>query len=357
MKVCREIPLTIRRKVKNVNILITSIGQRGYLIEHFRKSARGKYGVYAADATKYAPALQNADKSFIIPMAKDPCYYPELLQICKKNEINGIISINDLELPVLANYKEDLSKHGIMAVISSPEVIDLCFDKYKTYEFCRNNGIPVPRTYSLSDREILLHDISSGTITFPIIAKPRKGSRSVGIHLVNTLKQLLNAIDETGSNNIPEDEKIIFQEYIDSEQYSVHVFNDASLKPVSVVTMVNLFKHFGETFHIKTYRDEPLVKLGIQIGETLQHFGPLSADVHKKDSGEYVLLEFNPRISGCYSLSHYAGADYPGKIYKLLRNENIPAEHIDEFKDGVIMLKQFTTMQLTEEIISEKVRQ
>ena len=41
-----------------MNLLITSIGQRGYLIDHFGESARGEFGIYAADATKYAPALQ-----------------------------------------------------------------------------------------------------------------------------------------------------------------------------------------------------------------------------------------------------------------------------------------------------------
>ena len=46
-----------------MNILITSIGQRGYLIDHFKESARGEFGIYAADATKYAPALQKADKA------------------------------------------------------------------------------------------------------------------------------------------------------------------------------------------------------------------------------------------------------------------------------------------------------
>jgi len=121
--------------------------------------------------------------------------------------------------------------------------------------------------------------------------------------------------------------------------------------------MVNIFRHLGETFHIKTFRDRALIELGIAIGEKLKHLGPLSADVHQRDNGEYVVLEFNPRISGCYSLSHYAGADFPGKIYSLLRNEPIKCEAVDSFEDGVIMLKQFTTMKLSESMIAAKVQQ
>lgn len=340
-----------------MNILITSIGQRGYLIDHFKESARGEFGIYAADATKYAPALQNADKSFVIPMAKDPEYYSKLLEICKSNNITGVISINDLELPILAKYRDELAKNNITAIVSDPEVIDICFDKYRTYEFCKENGIPVPRTYLWNDKEKLLQDIEIGVITFPIIAKPRKGSRSIGIHLVYNMGQLLEDIENIRLQDIPEDEKLMFQEYIDSEQYSIHVFNDASLRPIKVVTMVNLFKHFGETFHIKTYRDEQLIELGITIGNMLKHLGPLSADVHQREDGEYVVLEFNPRISGCYSLSHYAGADFPGKIYSLIKNEDIKPENIEEFDDDVIMLKQFTTSKVSESLISMKVKE
>lgn len=340
-----------------MNILITSIGQRGYLIDHFKESARGQIGVYAADATKYAPGLQKADKAFVLPYAGDPAYFPRLLQICKENDISGVISINDLELSVLARHKRDLAQHGIMAVVSDPEVVDICFDKYKTFEFCTKNGIRVPRTYLWTDVKQIEEDVGSGKLSFPIVAKPRKGSRSIGVHLVHDLTQLLVEIDRMNSQAIPEDERFIFQEYIDSEQYSVHVFNDASLRPVAVVGMVNIFRHLGETFHIKTFRDRALIELGIAIGEKLKHLGPLSADVHQRGNGEYVVLEFNPRISGCYSLSHYAGADFPGKICRLLRNEPIEFDAADSFEDGVIMLKQFTTMKVSESMIAAKVQQ
>lgn len=338
-----------------MNLLITSIGQRGYLIDHFKESLGENVGVYAADATKYAPALHNADKAFVIPMAKNQNYYQKLLSVCKENNISIVLSINDLELPILAQYKNDLEKNNIKAIISNKEVIEICFDKYKTYKFCINNNIPVPRTYLYTEEERIIRDLEIGIISLPLIAKPRKGSRSVGIHIVHTIKQLNEDVAQMKLLNINEDEKLMFQEYIDSEQFSIHVFNDNSLKPVSVVTMVNLFNHFGETFHIKTLRDKNLTELGVKIGNKLKHLGPLSADVHKRENGEYVVLEFNPRISGCYSLSHYAGADYPRKILDLALGNPINFSKVDSFEDGVIMLKQFSTMKLSEPIVNNKV--
>jgi carbamoyl-phosphate synthase large subunit len=246
-----------------------------------------------------------------------------------------------------------LAQEGIKAIISDPEVIDICYDKYKTYEFCKKNGIPAPATYLWSQIERFKQDYKLGLVRFPLIAKPRKGSRSVGVYFIEDMKHLLDDVERVRTQDKPEDEKVMYQEYIDSEQYSIHVFNDSSLKPVCVVTMVNIFRHFGETFHIKTYRDSALTQLGIKIGEKLGHFGPLSADVHQRENGEYVILEFNPRISGCYSLSHYAGADFPGKIFSLIKNEPIKYDRVDAFEDNVIMLKQFTTYKTTEALISE----
>lgn len=338
-----------------MNLLITSVGQRGYLVDHFRESAQGKYGVYAADATKYAPGLQNADKSFVIPLAKDPNYFPELLRICLDHDVKAIVSINDLELPILAHHREELAEHGIEAIISSSEVIDFTFDKWLSHEYCLANDLPVPHTYLWNQDTKILKDLEAGIINYPVLAKPRKGSRSVGIYMIEDEKHLLLDMKQTGLSDIPEDEKVIYQEYIDSDQYSIHVFNNDALEPVSVVTMVNLFKNLGETFHIKTFRDQKLTNLGIKIGEKLGHYGPLSADVHQRANGEYVILEFNPRISGGYSLSHFAGANYPGKIFQLMEGERIKTDEVDDFKDDIIMLKQFTTQKVTETSIDDKI--
>lgn len=338
-----------------MNILITSIGQRGYLVEHFKESAKGKFGIFAADATKYAPALQNADRAFLLPYAQDPRYYDALLNICMKNDVKGIISINDLELPILAKYKSDLLSHGVEAVISDPRIIDICTDKYKTYRFCQDNEFSAPKTFLWHEIDILMDSLHAGVIDFPILAKPRRGSRSVGVHLLHNRDQLLNSIEIMKHGTIPEENKIMYQEYINSDQYSIHIFNDANCQPISIVTMVNLFRNLGETFQIRTFREKKLIALGIEIGKKLKHYGPLSVDVHKKETGEYVILEFNPRISGCYSLSHYAGADYPDKIFRLISGEKLETDKIDEFRDKLIMLKQFTTSSYTESAIDSKI--
>lgn len=327
-----------------MNILITSIGQRNYLVDHFKKSLINKgCQIYGADCNEFAPALRVVDKAFKIPPANSPEYASMLIKLCIEHKISGVLSINDLELPYLAKMKNKLLKNGIIPIVSDIEVIDISFDKYLTYQFLLKNNIPTPLTYLCTETDSFIEDFNAKIIGFPILSKPRKGSRSKGIHIFHTLEDLLTDMKKTQVLDIPEEEKSIYQEYIDSNQYSLHVFNDQKKRPVSIVAMVNLFKHMnGETFHIKTIKDNALTELGLNIANSLGHLGPLAVDVHKRGN-EYVVLELNPRISGCYSLSHYAGVNFPGKIHDLIINKEIKFTNVDDYKDDVVMLKSYLT--------------
>jgi len=231
-----------------MNILFTSIGKRGYLIEHFREALGGCGRVFACDASKYASALALADKAFVIPRADSRDYLPALLDICHKHDVKGVLSINDRELPFLAAIKEDLARHGVTALISEPDVIDICFDKYRTYTFLMSHGLGAPRTYLCTQTNELLADLERQRIELPIIAKPRKGSRSVGNYVIRSKDALVAAMRRTVADSTEESEKHIFQQYVDSDQFSIHMLNDVTRKPVSVVGMVNVHRHMdGES--------------------------------------------------------------------------------------------------------------
>lgn len=336
-----------------MNILITSIGKRGYLVKHFKDILGDQGQVFGADSNKYAPALQNVDKAFIIPMANDDHYFDRLLKLCIDYNVDAIFSINDLELPFLSAKREEFAEFGIQVIISSPDIIEICYDKYLTYCFLQENNLPAPLTYLSSEKDKILRDISNGIINYPILAKPRRGSRSQGIYLLGNEKQLLYDMEKVKNSNIKENEKHIYQQHIESDQYSIHIINNKSGEPVSVVGMVNIIRHTdGETFNIKSIKDQSLIKLGIMLGKKLKHFGFLSADVHKTNDG-FTILELNPRIPGCYSLSHCA-ANFTEKIIKIIKGQTIE-ENIDCYSENVIMLKQFTTFIKTKEEIDNNV--
>ena len=63
--------------------------------------------VFATDMQLSAPALQVADVKLQVPAVYDPNYVNITLDICKENNIDALISLNDLELPILAEQKTD----------------------------------------------------------------------------------------------------------------------------------------------------------------------------------------------------------------------------------------------------------
>ena len=102
-----------------MNILIISVGIRGYLIKYFREALKNKGKIFAADCSKYAPALYDADNYFILPSISEKNYIDELLKICLVNDIKAIISLNDKELPILAQSKNKFTHKRIKLIVSN----------------------------------------------------------------------------------------------------------------------------------------------------------------------------------------------------------------------------------------------
>src|SRR5699024_10388483 len=113
-----------------------------------------------------APALYEADKHFIVPRINEDGYLETILSICKKNKVKAVLSLIDPELSVLAKHKRDFLDIGTTPVVSETEVIELCLDKYKMYEFCVENGFSTVKSYK--DKDEFFNDVEKGKISYPV---------------------------------------------------------------------------------------------------------------------------------------------------------------------------------------------
>ena len=115
-----------------MNILFTCAGRRTYLLKYFKENLSEGDKIVATDMQLSAPALQVADVKLKVPAVYDPEYVNITLRICEEQKIDALFSLNDLELPILAENKARFEAIGVKAVVSDPKVIDIAFDKYKT---------------------------------------------------------------------------------------------------------------------------------------------------------------------------------------------------------------------------------
>ena len=72
--------------------------------------------------------------------------------------------------------------------MSDPEIIDICFDKYRTARYVESIGLDTPMTFVNYGEAVAA--IRSGKLKFPIVLKPRWGSGSIGIEFVNDMEEL-----------------------------------------------------------------------------------------------------------------------------------------------------------------------
>ena len=88
-----------------MNILFTCAGRRTYLLKYFRENMQPEDRIIATDMQMSAPALQVADAKYQVPAVYADDYIDITLKICKEENVDAVISLNDLELPILADNR------------------------------------------------------------------------------------------------------------------------------------------------------------------------------------------------------------------------------------------------------------
>lgn len=314
-----------------MNILFTCAGRRTYLLKYFKENMSEGDKVIATDMQLSAPALQVADVKFQVPAVYAPDYVDITLNICKEHQVDVLLSLNDLELPILAENKARFEALGVKVVVSDPEVIDICFDKYKTAQWVESLGLKSPKTYvRLEDAKQAL---ANGEIEFPLFMKPRWGSGSIGLESIADMEELdiyyhllMKKIKKTilATASVG-DEYIMIQEKLTGNEFGLDVMNDLEGNNVGVSVKQKLAMRAGETDKAVT-RDLPEVReMGRKIGEALKHIGNLDVDIMQRANGDYCVLELNPRFGGGYPFSYEAGVNMPKAIIEWVKGNEVDA--------------------------------
>lgn len=312
-----------------MNILFTCAGRRTYLLKYFKENMSKEDKIVATDMQLTAPAVQVADVKVQVPAVYDPKYIDITLDICKKHSINALISLNDLELPILADNKAKFEQVGVKVIVSSPDVIDICFDKYKTAQWTESIRLNAPKTYvTLASAKDAL---AKGEIAFPLFMKPRWGSGSIGLETIDDMeeldiyyhilmKKIQKSILATASVG---NEYIMIQEKLTGQEFGLDVMNDLEGNNIGVSVKRKLAMRAGETDKAITVDLPEVREIGVTIGRNLKHIGNLDVDIMQRANGDYCVLELNPRFGGGFPFSYEAGVNLPKAILQWLKGEKV----------------------------------
>ena len=275
-----------------MNILILSAGTRNKIVEYFVKTLAGNGKVVATDMSKLAPAIYEADKYYIVPKMTDPEYMDIIFDICKKENISGVLSLIDPEL------------------------------------WLNKNGYNCAKSYM--DKEEFYKDIDNKTITYPVFVKPARGSASIAISKVYD--------KETVELLFAHDEGLMIQEFLNGQEIGADVYIDMiSGEIVSIFTKKKLKMRAGETDKAVSFKDDKLFDLIKKFVSKAGYRGQIDIDIFDID-GEYYISEVNPRFGGGYPHAYESGCDH----MKLIENNlegNINKSAIGTYKSDIYMMK------------------
>ena len=313
---------------KNLAVLFTCIGKRVSLLNSFRKAAkqlRIKACFLGTETKSLSPALQSCDKPFIVNAVTHPDYIKQILQIVKTNKVSLLVPTVDLDLKLLAENKSNFNRLGCHVLISTPQVIDICQDKRKTFRFLKKNGFATPET--MSPRAALAIKYPR----YPYFLKPWDGYASRGNAIVRNREELLFY-----TKRVP---NCIVQQFISGTEYTCDVFVDNDMKVRCVVPRKRIEIRAGEVSKGQTVKDRHIMTEAAKVVETLGA-GPgvitLQLILNSDDSIKFI--EINPRFGGGAPLSIKAGANFPRWILQQLIGQT-PRIKFDGFKDNLIMLR------------------
>lgn len=311
-----------------MNILILSAGTRNKIAQYFKKAVGADGTVVATDCSPAAPAIYDADKYYIVPRMTEPGYIDVILDICQKEKIDGVLSLIDPELSLLAQNRAKFETVGTTVIGSDYELCERTLDKWAMYRWLSERGYRCAKSYV--DKDAFYADLETGVAKFPVFVKPTRGSASVAISKVAD-KETLDLLFARGDG-------LMIQEFLDGQEVGADVYIDMiSGEVVSIFTKKKLAMRAGETDKAVSFKDEKLFALIQKFVDESGFRGQIDIDVFEV-GGEYYISEVNPRFGGGYPHAYECGCDHMALIKNNLNGQaNAPA--IGGYEDGVYMMK------------------
>lgn len=310
------------------NILILSAGTRNKVVQYFKKALNGDGRVIATDCSNLAPAIYDADKYYIVPRMTDEGYLDVILDICKKEQISGVLSLIDPELSLLSDNVEKFAEVGTKVIGSSYELCERSLDKYEMYKWLVDNGYKCANSYM--NKEEFFADLDDGTAKFPVFVKPARGSASISISKVTDR--------ETVELLFAHEDGLMIQEFLDGQEIGADVYIDIiSGEVVSIFTKKKLKMRAGETDKAVSFKDEKLFELIKEFVDRAGYRGQIDIDIFDIN-GEYYISEVNPRFGGGYPHAYESGSDHMSLIVNNL-NGKVNECVIGSYKENTYMMK------------------
>lgn len=311
-----------------MNILILSSGTRNKVVQYFKNALAGKGKVICTDMSDLAPSIYEADKYYIVPRMTADGYLDIILDICIKEKIDGVLSLIDPELSLIAKNADKFASIGTKVIGSSYELCEMSLDKYAMFNWLTAHNYNCAKSYI--NKEDFFKDVEKGMVKYPVFVKPARGSASIAISKVYD--------KETVELLFAHSEGLMIQEFLDGQEFGADVYIDMiSGEIVSIFTKKKILMRAGETDKAVSFKDEKLFSLIKRFVKEAGYSGQIDIDIFNVD-GEYYISEVNPRFGGGYPHAYESGCNHMKLIVENLVGK-INDANIGSYDNNIYMMK------------------
>ncbi len=311
--------------MKSIKVVIMSAGAGPAIavIKALKRQKEIPVEIIAVDMDRTAAGLYLADDFVIVPPVDEDRFIDFMIGVCKRRSVDFLVPIFDIETPVFAKHR-DLFKEeaSVEVLVNDYDVISVCNEKKKTYNYCLENAVLAPRIFSHEELE-------SGRVLFPLIRKPNFGIGSKGIIVIRSEKELQTIL--------PLEDGFFLQEYVEGTEYTIDSISDFDGRCLAALPRERMVVKAGQTVKGKTVLNPELMRYGKRVAEIFKIRGPGCSQCIVRD-GTIHFIEMNPRYGTGVSLSVGAGLNIPLLHLKLALRQDISEREL-EFRGNCVMTR------------------
>ncbi|MCA9936768.1 MAG: ATP-grasp domain-containing protein [Ardenticatenaceae bacterium] len=328
----------------NVNILFTSVGRRVELLRAFRRAYQTLNlagNIVVSDIDPLAPALQIADKRYLVPRFTSPDYVPALVDICHREAIDLVFPLIDPDIPILAQHRDVLSAVGAQVVVVTPEAAEKTADKWQTTQFFQQLGLPTPQSW-------LPEHLPQKDIDYPLFIKPRRGSAAQHTFKVNNRRELDFFLDY-----VPDP---IIQACLPGPEMTNDVVCGLDGHLLAVVSRQRIEVRWGEVAKGVTIYDADITAACAKVAAALPAVGVITVQCMMKE-GIPHFTEINARLGGGVPLGIAAGVDTPRYLLAQVAGLPLDVPRLGTYQQGLYLTRFDDSFFLTDETRQQIVTQ
>jgi carbamoyl-phosphate synthase large subunit len=290
-------------------VLVTGVGGPSG-ISILRALQDAPLTLLGGDIDPYAAGLYllDATRRSILPRGDDPRFTDDVLARCEREAIDVLVPTVDSELLPLARRRDEFAAAGVTLVLASVATLEVCLDKWALAERCHGR-VRGPATVVVDAA------FDPQAIPLPAIVKPRSGSGSRGIRLLENRAEL-EALERDGT--------LLVQEHLPGPEYSLDVLARADGHVAAVVPRERLKVDSGIAVTGRTLKDDALDTFARAVARAIELTTVANVQVKIDAAGEPALLEVNARFPGTMPLTVAAGVDMPRLAVMEALGETIP---------------------------------